>query len=94
MHPLAVLTGFVLGTAVSITFSMAVVGLLFWLLAPKYPQLQPEIRPLLVASGLFLSLTAASGLSFISLLRRAWWRWPAQAAMWALVALVVFYFLP
>lgn len=94
MRPLTILTGFVLGTAVSITFSMAVVGLLFWVLAPDYPQLQPEIRPLLVAAGLFLALTAASGLSFISLLRAWRGRWLAQLVMWVILAAVVNYFLP
>lgn len=94
MRPLAIVTGFVLGTAASITFSMAVVGLIFLVLAPKYPQLQPEIQPLLIASALFLVLTAASGLSFIGVLRGRRWRWWAQGAMWALLAATVVYFLP
>lgn len=94
MRPLAILTGFVLGTAGSITFSMAVVGLLFLILAPRYPQLQAEVKPLLLASGLFLCLTITSGFSFIGVLRERPWRWWAQAAMWTLLAAVVVYFLP
>ena len=94
MRPLAILTGFVLGTAGSITFSMAVVGLLFAVLAPKYPHLQAEVKPLLVASGLFLCLTATSALSFIGVLRERAWRWWAQASMWAVLAVVIAHFLP
>ena len=94
MRPLTILTGFVLGTAASITFSMAVVGLLFLVLAPKYPHLQAEVRPLLLASGLFLCLTITSGFSFMGALRERPWRWLAQASMWALVAAVVVYFVP
>ena len=94
MRPLAIVTGFVLGTAASITFSMAVVGLLLAVLAPDYPQVRPEIKPLLTSSALFLALTAASGLSFIGLLRETRWRWWAQAAMWIALVAIVVYFLP
>jgi len=94
MHPMTILTGFVLGTAVSITFSMAVVGLLFMLLASEYPQVRAEIRPLLAAAGLFLCLTVAAGVSFIALIRAQPWRWAAQFAMWVILAGTVLYFLP
>ena len=91
---MTILTGFVLGTAGSITFSMAVVGLLFGVLAPKYPHLQAEVKPLLVASGLMLCLTVTSALSFIGVLRERAWRWWAQASMWAVLVTVVVHFLP
>ena len=94
MRPMTVLTGFVLGTAVSITFGLAVVGLLFLILASDYPQVRAEISPLLQASGVFLCLTVAAGVSFIGLLRGRRWRWAAQIAMWAVVAGAVLYFLP
>lgn len=94
MRPLAILTGFVLGTAASITLSLAVVGLIFTILAPEYEQVRAEIRPFLTTAGLFLCLTVAAALSFVSMLRELPWRWLAQGAMWALVAGTVFYFLP
>ncbi len=94
MRPLAILTGFVLGTAGSITFSMAVVGFLFLLLTPRHPHLQAEVGPLLIASGLFLCLTVASGLSFVGVLWERPWRWWAQGSMWVLLAAIVLHFLP
>jgi len=94
MRPLAILTGFVLGTAVSITFSMAVVGFLLMVMVSDYPRVGGEIRPLMVAAGLFLCLTAAAALSFIGLLRERPWWWAAQLAMWAILAGTVVYFLP
>ncbi|MDH3647522.1 MAG: hypothetical protein OER80_12195 [Gammaproteobacteria bacterium] len=94
MRPLAILTGFVLGSAVSITFSMAVVGLLLMILVSDYPQVRGEIRPLLTAAGLFLCLTIAAGLSFIGLLREQPWWWLAQLVMWVILGGTVLYFLP
>ncbi|MBT8135859.1 MAG: hypothetical protein KJO54_02470 [Gammaproteobacteria bacterium] len=94
MRPLAILTGFVLGTSASITLSLAVVGLIFTVLAPEYEQVRAEIRPFLATAGLFLCLTVAAALSFVSMLRELRWRWLAQAAMWAIIAATVFYFLP
>ena len=91
---MTVLTGFVLGTAVSITFGLAVVGFLFLVLASDYPQVRAEIRPLLVAAAVFFVLTITAGLSFIGLLRDYRWRWIAQLARWAAVAGTVLYFLP
>ncbi len=93
MRPLTILTGFVLGTAVSITFSMAVVGLLLAILVSDYPQVRAEIRPMLTLSGLFLLLAVTSGFSFISLVREQRWWWTAQLAMWGAIAGIAWYLL-
>lgn len=94
MRPLAILTGFVLGTVASITFSTLVVGLMYLILGPKYPQVQAESGPLLLTAMLFLGLTATAAVSFIGMLKQTAWRWVAQAAMWAALVGAVFYFLP
>ena len=82
MTPLLFLSGILLGTAFSIFFGLAVVALLFFLLGTETPRVAAEIRPLLGYSGLFLVLTATSGLGFTSLVKKHRHRWWAQALMW------------
>ena len=94
MRPLTIINLLLLGTAVSISLSLSVVALLFVLLAPKYPQMGAEIGTLFKSTALFYVLTALCGVSFIGLLRERRWRWVAQAAMWAGLVVVVWYFLP
>ncbi|MBT8131309.1 MAG: hypothetical protein KJO35_03500 [Gammaproteobacteria bacterium] len=90
---MAILTGFVLGSAVSITFSMFVVALLLIIVVSDYPQVEGEIRPLLRIAALFLCLTITAGLSFIGLLRQRPWWWIAQLTMWLSIAVIVLYFI-
>jgi hypothetical protein len=94
MHPLTVVTGILLGSALSIAVGLAVVMLIFFLLAPDYPRLGAEIGALVTNTVIFLGLTAICAASFISLVKDLRWWWIAQAGMWALLGLIVLYYIP
>ena len=94
MRPLTVITGILLGSSLSIAFSLAAVLIIFTVLGDDYPRLNEEFRPLLASFFLFSVMTAISGASFYALLRHLRWRWIAQAAMWAGFALTGWYYWP
>lgn len=92
MQPITFITGILLGTSGAIFFGLSVVLLLFWLLGTDEPRVAAELDGLVASTGIFLVMTAISAASFVGLVRRAPWRWPAQAAMWLGVGLVIWYF--
>ena len=94
MQPLTIITGIVLGSAASISLGLAVVMLIFLILGDEYPRLAAEFRPLAGSLGLFLAMTAVAGASFWAQLKRLWWRWPAQATMWAAVFATGWFYWP
>ncbi len=94
MQPLTIITGIVLGSAASISLGLAVVMLIFLILGDDYPRLATEFRPLADSLGLFLVLTVIAAGSFWALLKKRWWRWPAQALMWCGVLLAGAYYWP
>lgn len=94
MQPLTVITGILLGTAASISAGLAVVLLIYFILAGEHPRLAAEFRPLVTSTAIFVTMTAVCAASFIGLVRNRRWRWAAQACMWAGVAGVVLYYLP
>lgn len=93
MTPLTFITGVLLGTSASICFGLVVVLLLFTLLGTETPQVGSEIGPLAVSATIFLLMTAVCAASFVALLHRHRWRWPAQGVMWASLVAVVTYYL-
>lgn len=94
MHPLTVVTGVILGSALSITVSLAAVMVIYLILGDDYPRLAHEFSPLIESTLIFLGLTAISGMSFYSLLKRLASRWWLQAALWASIAVAAFYYWP
>lgn len=94
MRPLTVIAGIVLGSSLSITVSLAVVSLIFWILADDYPRLQTEFAPLTSSVLLFIILTAISAWSFLAALTDRKEKWLAQAAMWLGILMVAFYYWP
>lgn len=94
MQPLTIITGIVLGSAASISLGLAVVMLIFLVLGDDYPRLAAEFDPLVGSLGLFLAMTAVSAASFYAQLKRLWWRWPAQALMWADVLFTGWFYWP
>ncbi len=94
MRPLSVITGILLGTCLSIAFSLAAVLLIFSILEPEYPRLQSEFRPLVASFAIFTVMTALTAVSFYALLKHHRFRWLAQAAMWGGLTLTGIYFLP
>jgi hypothetical protein len=94
MSPLAVLTGIILGSAVTIAIGLAMVLVVFLLMAGEYPQFARESPSLLKSFGLFLTLGFVSGYAFVATLRQASWIWYAQAATWLTVAALCLYYWP
>lgn len=94
MHPMTIVTGILLGSSAAIAAGLAVVVLIFFLLAGEHPRLSAEIGPLLTSTGIFLGMTAVCAASFISLLKELRWWWIPQAGMWGGLGLVVLYYLP
>ena len=94
MHPLTVVTGILLGSALSITVSLTAVMLIYLILGDEYPRLAHEFSALIDSTLIFLGLTAISGLSFYSLLKRLRSRWWLQAAQWTALAATTYYYWP
>ena len=94
MRPLTVIAGIILGSSLSFTVSLAVVSLIFLILADDYPRLQDEFAPLTSSVLLFFVLTAISAWSFWTTLKNRKDMWLAQAAMWLGIVLVGFYYWP
>lgn len=94
MRPLTVLTGFVLGSCVSIAVSLAAVLVMFLFLGDDYPRLQYEFRGLVASFLIFLGMTAISALSFYLMVKGHRYRHPAQAALWLGVLGVGYFYWP
>ena len=82
MRPLTVITGILLGSCLSIAFSLAAVLLIFTILGDEYPRLSREFGPLLASLSIFTVMTALSAASFYSLVREHACRWYAHGLMW------------
>lgn len=94
MRPLTVITGILLGSCLSIAFSLAAVLLIFLVLADDYPRLAQEYGSLLASFSIFSAMTAISAASFYALLKHHPARWAGQAAMWAGLLGVGLYYWP
>ena len=57
MRPLTVLTGFVMGSCVSIAVSLLFVLIVFTLIGDDYPRVQHEFDPLTRSLGIFTAMT-------------------------------------
>jgi Na+/citrate or Na+/malate symporter len=86
MHPLAVLTGIVLGSAVSITVALALTLVVFLLLPEYAARIGEEFPPLLRALGGSALLAALAGAAFLGEVKQRPWRRVAQAVLWAVLA--------
>ena len=94
MSPLAVLTGIILGSAVTIAIGLALVIVVFLSVSGDYPSLAREYGQLLQSFLLFLGLGFVSGYAFIGTLRRRRWLWVAQGGTWLTIAALGFYYWP
>ena len=94
MTPLAVLTGIVFGSAVTITLGLAMVLAVFLILGSDYARPGLEMHRLLQTLALFFSLAAVSSSAFWSVLNRRRWQWLAQAGMWSVVLGLGLYYWP
>lgn len=94
MRPLTVLTGFVMGSCVSIAVSLLFVLIVFSLVGDEYPRVRHEFEPLTKSLGIFTAMTAISVGSFYTLLKNHPWRFAAQGLLWAGVFLTGLYYWP
>jgi len=94
MRPLTVITGIVLGSSASITFSLAAVMFIFLILGSNDPRVAHEFNALPEMTLIFLTLTAIAAMSFYSLLKGFRSRWWLQGALWLTLAATVIYVWP
>ncbi|HSD69770.1 MAG TPA: hypothetical protein VLB07_09455 [Woeseiaceae bacterium] len=94
MGPLTVINGILLGSCVSIAFSLAAVLLMFLVVGKDDPQLAHEFPKLVGSLLIFLCMTAISGTSFYLLIRRHRARWIAQSLLWVGVLATGCYYWP
>jgi hypothetical protein len=94
MSPLAVLTAIILGSAVTITLGLAMVIVVFLVLAGEHPRLAAEHATLLRSFALFLALALVSGYAFVATLRQRRWLWWAQGATWLGIAAIAWTYWP
>ena len=93
-QPFTVLLGIILGTVFSITFGLAVVCLVFWILQNEEPRVAAEFGTLLISTGIFAVLSVAAGLSFYGSLKQFGWRHFAMASLWLGLLLTGSYYWP
>ena len=92
MRPLTILIGILLGSAVSITFSLVVVAGIAVALGRSHPELAEEVPQLLAMLVLFVLLTIASTGSFFGQINaRPWRRWAHLATVLVLAGIVYWY---
>ena len=94
MRPLAVITGIVAGSCLSIAVSLAAVLVIYLFLGDEYPRVTYEFRPLLASFGLFLGMTIVSAASFYTLLINHRLMPVFQILLWVCFAGTVYYYLP
>ncbi len=94
MRPLTVLTGFVMGTCVSIAVSLLFVLIVFTVIGDEYPRVRHEFEPLTRSLGIFTAMTVISVGSFYGLLKNHPARYVGQALLWSGVFLTGWYYWP
>jgi hypothetical protein len=94
MSPLAVLTGIIFGSAVTIVTGLAMVLVVFLTMSGEQPALAREYGSLLKSFFLFLALAFVAGYAFVGVLRQRRWWWLAQAATWLVVVALAAYYWP
>lgn len=94
MRPLTVITGFVMGTCVSIAVSLLFVLIVFTIIGDDYPRVQHEFGPLTKSLGIFTAMTIISVGSFYALVVHHPARYAGQVALWLGVLATGWYYWP
>jgi hypothetical protein len=94
MRPFTVLIGIVLGSAVSITFGLGAVLVVFGVLAGEHPDLLREVPQLVGTLIAFAVLTAASAGSFVGQIKARPWRGWAHLGTAVCLGTLVFLYWP
>jgi hypothetical protein len=92
MHPFTVVLGILLGSLFSISFSLSVVLLIFWILQSDAPRLTEEMPELVRSTLIFSVLTAIAAFGFAGTVRVRAWRYACLTLLWAgLLATAIYY---
>ncbi len=94
MRPLTVVTLIILGSCFAIMVSLGAVLIVVLVLGDEYPRLQTEYDALLASFTIFIGMTGICVASFYGLLKKHAARYWGQAAMWAGLGLVGWYYWP
>lgn len=94
MKPSVVVLGFVLGASFSITFSLAGVSLVYWILGSDYPRLSEEAPYLHVSLAFFATLTGFAAVSFYAWIKALSWRWLPLLPLVATLVTIGWYYWP
>jgi hypothetical protein len=94
VRPLSVLLAIITGSAVALTVSLTMSGIVFLLLPEYSARLAPERWPLL--KGLFWawSLTAVGVAGFVGELQNRRWRFYPQGVLAAMLAALIYIYWP
>lgn len=92
MRPLNVITLIILGSSFAIMFSLTAIVIVVLILGDEYPRLQLEAPQLKESLVIFTGMTAISVLSFFALLHQHRARYLVQAAMWASIFGIGWYY--
>ncbi len=94
MHPFTVILGVLAGSLLSLAAGLLIVLAVFWLLREDHARFAFELPELARATGMFAVLAVCSGAAFFGQLRERRWRHLPQAALWAGLLLVGWYYWP
>ncbi len=94
MRPIAAVTLIILGSCFAIMISLAAVITIVLILGDEYPRLQREFNALLESLGIFVGMTAISGLSFYGLIKNHSLRYLGQGVMWLGVLVTGWFYWP
>jgi hypothetical protein len=94
MRPLSVLLGILMGSAIALTVSLTMSGIVFLLLPEYYGRLASERLPLLRGLLWSWSLTGVSVTCFIGELRGWRWRFVPQLLLGGMIAVLLYTYWP
>ena len=94
MSPLAVLTGIIMGSAVTISIGLAMVLVVFLSLSHDQARVAAEYGTLIKSFALFLGLAFIASYAFVGTLRQTRWQWTAQAGTWLAIGVIAVYYWP
>jgi TctA family transporter len=94
MRPFTVVLGVLLGSLFSVSFSLSVVLLIFWILRNDAPRFTEELPELVRSTLIFAMLTVTAAFGFVGTIRDRAWRYACLVILWAGLLGTAFYYWP
>jgi hypothetical protein len=94
VQPFTVILGIVLGSLVSIAFSLSVVMLVFWILLDDHPRFSAEMPEVVRGTLIFSFLAIVAGVSFFGTLMGRTWRFAGLGMLWISLFAAGYYYWP